>query len=167
MISDIGLYLNWNPAPDDANEETIKDWNAKFEDELSYYERHEYQRYQNGDGFVTAALMGLLCFRIFDFILNSPILVWQLSTFRRPVPTRSIFWTKMVASQLIPPLYTIITPTMRHRERKGVRHISSSLPTHFFLAAWAHSSPRICEWNVLGEDCIFQRVSNSDGCYFD
>jgi hypothetical protein len=32
MISDIGLYLNWNPAPDDANEETIKDWNAKFED---------------------------------------------------------------------------------------------------------------------------------------
>ena len=50
MISDIGLYLNWNPAPDDANEETIKDWNAKFEDELSYYQRHEYQRYQNGDG---------------------------------------------------------------------------------------------------------------------
>ena len=159
--------------------------------------------------------MGLLCFCIFDFILNSPILVSQLSkirrcppftasslrwyrhpipnrliialwnalamltwaqgarriwwrrkklnpawrkalfilfrhlttgninraTFRHPVPTRSIFWTKMVASQLIPLLYTVITPTMRHRERKGVRHISSSLPTHFFLAAWAHPLP--------------------------
>jgi len=37
-------------------------------------------------------------------------------TFRRPVPTRLILWTKMLASQLIPPLYTIITPAMRGKE---------------------------------------------------
>lgn len=44
MMSDTGLYLNWNPA-DDAYGETIKDWDAKFEDELLNYERHENHRY--------------------------------------------------------------------------------------------------------------------------
>jgi hypothetical protein len=40
----------------------------------------------NGDRFVAAAPMGLLCFRDFQFILNSAILVSQLSKIRR-VPT--------------------------------------------------------------------------------
>ena len=38
MMSDTELYLNWNPPADDANGETIKDWDEKFEDELSNYE---------------------------------------------------------------------------------------------------------------------------------
>jgi hypothetical protein len=48
MMSDTGLFLNWNPAVDDANGETIKDWDERFEDELSNYERHENHRYHCG-----------------------------------------------------------------------------------------------------------------------
>ena len=48
MMSDTGLYLNWNPAADDANGETIKDWDEKFEEELLNYERDENHRYHCG-----------------------------------------------------------------------------------------------------------------------
>ncbi|KIM47186.1 hypothetical protein M413DRAFT_440688 [Hebeloma cylindrosporum] len=60
MMSDTGLYLNWNPAVDDGEGETMQDWDARFEDELTNYERHEKHRYHmlpNGDGFVAAAPM--------------------------------------------------------------------------------------------------------------
>ena len=95
-MSDTGLYLNWNPAAADPNGEKIKGWEEKFEDELSNYERHKNHRYRcgwprigflgsflcsdwrkwlflslvlvlrNGDGFVAAALVGPLSFRVID-----------------------------------------------------------------------------------------------------
>jgi len=49
MMSNTGLYLDWNQAADDPNGATIKEWDEKFEDELSnYYERHENHRYHCG-----------------------------------------------------------------------------------------------------------------------
>lgn len=48
ITSDAGLYLNWNPAGDDANGETTKDWGKQFGDELSNCERHKNHRHHCG-----------------------------------------------------------------------------------------------------------------------
>jgi hypothetical protein len=48
MMSDTGLYLNWNPAADEDVGEAIKEWDRKFEEELLDYERLENHRYHCG-----------------------------------------------------------------------------------------------------------------------
>ncbi|KAF8956222.1 hypothetical protein BDZ97DRAFT_1852767 [Flammula alnicola] len=60
MMSDTGLYLNWNPtapiqADDPHDRETWADWEREFEEYLEDYERNELDRYHllpNGDMFV-------------------------------------------------------------------------------------------------------------------